>query len=221
MTKGITMSKSNWLFILAIVASPILVGCSGSKQVATRESEESSPDTSSRPKRNADPGQQSSSGQNANQANSGSQGARPQNTMQQKMQSGEFENRSSSNPNQNSNVNNQNSVPDSTVNRSNPNQRNPSNNTGGNRPNVPNSAGSKNPNLPNGGTNGGRRPGNAPSSAGAKKKKPLTKAAPTGKKGTNPGDTLPEIKGKDMDGQQFKLSDYRGKVIMVDFWGDW
>jgi hypothetical protein len=31
----------------------------------------------------------------------------------------------------------------------------------------------------------------------------------------------PEIEGIDMDGQKFKLSDYRGKVVVLDFWGNW
>ena len=31
----------------------------------------------------------------------------------------------------------------------------------------------------------------------------------------------PEIKGEDVDGKSFKLSDYRGKVVVIDFWGDW
>ena len=31
----------------------------------------------------------------------------------------------------------------------------------------------------------------------------------------------PEIEGEDVDGKKFKLSDYRGKVVMIDFWGDW
>jgi hypothetical protein len=31
----------------------------------------------------------------------------------------------------------------------------------------------------------------------------------------------PEITGVDIDGQSFKLSDYKGKVVVVDFWGDW
>ena len=35
------------------------------------------------------------------------------------------------------------------------------------------------------------------------------------------GSLAPEIKGNDLDGAPFKLSDYRGKVVMLDFWGDW
>ena len=36
-----------------------------------------------------------------------------------------------------------------------------------------------------------------------------------------PGCVAPEIEGKDLDGVAFKLSDYRGKVVLLDFWGDW
>ena len=35
------------------------------------------------------------------------------------------------------------------------------------------------------------------------------------------GKVAPEIEGPDIDGENFKLSDYRGKVVMLDFWGDW
>ena len=35
------------------------------------------------------------------------------------------------------------------------------------------------------------------------------------------GKTAPDIVGKDLDGVEFKLSDYRGKVVLLDFWGDW
>lgn len=35
------------------------------------------------------------------------------------------------------------------------------------------------------------------------------------------GCTAPDIVGNDLDGTEFKLSDYRGKVVMLDFWGDW
>ena len=35
------------------------------------------------------------------------------------------------------------------------------------------------------------------------------------------GKTAPEIEGEDLDGVKFKLSDYRGKVVFLDFWGHW
>jgi hypothetical protein len=35
------------------------------------------------------------------------------------------------------------------------------------------------------------------------------------------GSTAPEIKGKDANGKPLKLSDFRGKVVVLDFWGDW
>ena len=35
------------------------------------------------------------------------------------------------------------------------------------------------------------------------------------------GLTAPDIEGEDFDGTSFKLSDYRGKVVVLDFWGDW
>lgn len=35
------------------------------------------------------------------------------------------------------------------------------------------------------------------------------------------GKEAPDIEGEDIDGVAFKLSDYRGKVILLDFWGDW
>ena len=37
----------------------------------------------------------------------------------------------------------------------------------------------------------------------------------------NVGDLAPDIIGQDLDGSDFKLSDYRGKVVMLDFWGQW
>jgi hypothetical protein len=46
-------------------------------------------------------------------------------------------------------------------------------------------------------------------------------AEPTGREGTEPGDMIPGIEGKDVDGESFELADYEGKVIMLDFWGDW
>ncbi len=35
------------------------------------------------------------------------------------------------------------------------------------------------------------------------------------------GKVAPEIEGEDISGVKFKLSDYRGKVVVIDFWGDW
>jgi hypothetical protein len=35
------------------------------------------------------------------------------------------------------------------------------------------------------------------------------------------GKHFPEISGLDLDGKQFKLSDYKGKVVLIDFWGFW
>jgi hypothetical protein len=35
------------------------------------------------------------------------------------------------------------------------------------------------------------------------------------------GKTAPDIEGEDIDGKKFKLSDYRGKVVLLDFWGNW
>jgi hypothetical protein len=35
------------------------------------------------------------------------------------------------------------------------------------------------------------------------------------------GKVAPQIEGEDLDGVKFKLSDYRGKVVVIDFWGDW
>ncbi|MDA7979091.1 MAG: redoxin domain-containing protein [Pirellulales bacterium] len=35
------------------------------------------------------------------------------------------------------------------------------------------------------------------------------------------GMEAPDIEGTDVDDVAFKLSDYRGKVVVLDFWGDW
>lgn len=35
------------------------------------------------------------------------------------------------------------------------------------------------------------------------------------------GKHAPEIVGQDLDGKTFQLSDYRGKVVFLDFWGFW
>lgn len=35
------------------------------------------------------------------------------------------------------------------------------------------------------------------------------------------GKEIADLAGPDMDGEEFKLSDYRGKVVLVDFWAFW
>ncbi|MEY3162835.1 MAG: hypothetical protein RIT25_2830 [Planctomycetota bacterium] len=35
------------------------------------------------------------------------------------------------------------------------------------------------------------------------------------------GKPVPDIEGEDIDGVKFKLSDYHGKVVVLDFWGFW
>ncbi|MEC9092813.1 MAG: hypothetical protein VX438_08930 [Planctomycetota bacterium] len=35
------------------------------------------------------------------------------------------------------------------------------------------------------------------------------------------GMDVPNIQGEDIDGVQFNLTDYKGKVVVIDFWGDW
>lgn len=48
----------------------------------------------------------------------------------------------------------------------------------------------------------------------AKKEIEAIKKSPIGKE-------TPEIAGEDTDGVNFKISDYRGKVVLLDFWGHW
>jgi cytochrome oxidase Cu insertion factor (SCO1/SenC/PrrC family) len=35
------------------------------------------------------------------------------------------------------------------------------------------------------------------------------------------GHKVPDIDGEDIDRKNLKLSDYRGKVVLLDFWGNW
>ncbi len=39
--------------------------------------------------------------------------------------------------------------------------------------------------------------------------------------GPHVGKQAPEVVGTDEDGKPFKLSDYRGKVVLLDFWAEW
>jgi hypothetical protein len=52
---------------------------------------------------------------------------------------------------------------------------------------------------------------------------PVVVQAPPKAKAAGPqiGQVAPEIVAEDLDGQTFKLSDYRGKVVLLDFWGNW
>ena len=49
----------------------------------------------------------------------------------------------------------------------------------------------------------------------------LAKSAVFEIKNLSLGKMAPDIEGKDLDGVKFKLSDYRGKVVMLSFWGSW
>ena len=35
------------------------------------------------------------------------------------------------------------------------------------------------------------------------------------------GKAPPDFESEDLDGRKFKLSEYRGKVVVLDFWGFW
>ncbi len=39
--------------------------------------------------------------------------------------------------------------------------------------------------------------------------------------GLSVGDRAPDFEAQDVEGTRFKLSDYRGKVVVLDFWGFW
>jgi predicted Zn finger-like uncharacterized protein len=54
-----------------------------------------------------------------------------------------------------------------------------------------------------------------------KDKQAINPNKPNATAGPKIGDVAPEIVAEDLDGQTFKLSDYRGKVVLLDFWGNW
>jgi hypothetical protein len=58
----------------------------------------------------------------------------------------------------------------------------------------------------------------APSNA-APEPKPVEPTSVT--VGISEGNQIREIDGVDLQGKKFKLSDYRGKVVLLDFWGFW
>ena len=35
------------------------------------------------------------------------------------------------------------------------------------------------------------------------------------------GKAAPDVEGEDQDGRRFRLSDYRGKVVLLDFWSEY
>jgi hypothetical protein len=41
------------------------------------------------------------------------------------------------------------------------------------------------------------------------------------REGFHVGDRALEIEGEDADDNNFKLSDHRGKVVLLDFWAGW
>lgn len=91
-----------------------------------------------------------------------------------------------------------------------PNNPGPANPGVGN-PNGAGNAGVGNPDVPGTGNQAGTtNPSNTESAF-----------VPSGQVGFNIGDTAPDIEGEDIDGVPFKLSDYRGKVVVLDFWGHW
>ena len=51
--------------------------------------------------------------------------------------------------------------------------------------------------------------------------KPIKPAQPPPPVGLEVGNLAPEIEGEDVDGKKFKLTDYRGKVVLLDFWATW
>jgi len=40
-------------------------------------------------------------------------------------------------------------------------------------------------------------------------------------RGLKPGDSFPSLEGKNIYGRPVKASDYHGKVILLNFFGDW
>jgi cytochrome oxidase Cu insertion factor (SCO1/SenC/PrrC family) len=69
-------------------------------------------------------------------------------------------------------------------------------------------------------------PSGAPSSGEGTNPTPVTLAPapaddPNLPVGLEVGMRAPDFEAKDVEGKTFKLSDYRGKVVLLDFWGFW
>jgi hypothetical protein len=60
----------------------------------------------------------------------------------------------------------------------------------------------------------------APAPAPAEVAKPVV-AEPQVPVGLAVGNRAPDFEAQDLEGTRFKLSDYRGKVVVLDFWGFW
>jgi hypothetical protein len=89
-------------------------------------------------------------------------------------------------------------------------------------PPVPNPVVSGTPNQPQANLPQANQPNLTPAPQPKPNPPPVkTGPPPNLKVGFNIGDLAPEIEGVDVDGQTFKLSDYRGKVVVLDFWGHW
>jgi peroxiredoxin len=56
---------------------------------------------------------------------------------------------------------------------------------------------------------------------GGKPMSELTKPLLYEKEHLSIGVTAPDIVGTDAEGKDFRLKDYRGKVVLLEFWGDW
>jgi len=78
-------------------------------------------------------------------------------------------------------------------------------------------------NRPGGKPQAGKRPPGAGAAGGPQNPADGAGAGVAGGEGEGleVGNTAPEIAGKDSAGKEFKLSDYRGKVVLIDFWGFW
>jgi len=66
-----------------------------------------------------------------------------------------------------------------------------------------------------GGTGSGGEAGPAPSPA------PAVADVSSLPEGLDVGMRAPDFEATDVAGKSFKLSDYRGKVVLLDFWGFW